>query len=110
MVRAMCGVQPIDINRFKDLMLMLGLNKAIDQLAMANSIGWYGYLLRRGDGHVLRNALDFEIECQQKNERQMRTWKKQVEEESVKVGLRREDALYRSKWSVSVIQIAAGFR
>ena len=30
---------------------------------------------------------------------------KQVEEESVKVGLRREDALCRSKWSVGVIQI-----
>ena len=29
-------------------------------------------------------------------------WKRQVEEESVKVGLRREDALCRSKWSVGV--------
>ena len=34
--------------------------------------------------------------------------KKQVEEESVKVGIRREDALCRSKWSVGVNQIAAG--
>ena len=31
--------------------------------------------------------------------------KKLVEEESVKVGLRREDALCRSKWSVGVNQI-----
>ena len=37
-------------------------------------------------------------------------WKKQVEEECVKVGLRREDALCRSKWSVVVNQIAAGLR
>ena len=37
-----------------------------------------------------------------------RTWKKQVEEESVKVGLRREDALCRSKWSAGMIQIAVG--
>ena len=29
-----------------------------------------------------------------------RTWKKQIEEESMKVGLRREDAHCRSKWSV----------
>ena len=28
----------------------------------------------------------------------------------MKVGLRIEDALYRSKWSVSVNQIAAGLR
>ena len=35
---------------------------------------------------------------------------KQVEEESVNVGLRREDAFCRSKWSVGVNQIAAGLR
>ena len=35
---------------------------------------------------------------------------KQVEEESVKVGMRMKDALCRSKWSVGVNQIAAGLR
>ena len=34
----------------------------------------------------------------------------EVEEESVKVGLRREDELYRSKWSVGVDQTAACWR
>ena len=37
-------------------------------------------------------------------------WKKQVEEESMKVDLRRKDALCRSKLSVSVNMIAAGLR
>ena len=37
-------------------------------------------------------------------------WKKQVEEQRVKVGLRRKDALCCSKWSVSVEMIAAGLR
>ena len=36
--------------------------------------------------------------------------KRQVEEESVKVGLRREDALCQSKWSVGVNQIAVRLR
>ena len=40
--------------------------------------------------------------------RPKRTWKRLVEEESVKIGLKREDALCRSKWSVGVNQIAAG--
>ena len=40
----------------------------------------------------------------------MKTWKKQVQEESVKVGLIREDILCQSKWNVGVIQIAAGLR
>ena len=39
-----------------------------------------------------------------------RAWKKQVEEESVKVVLRSEDALCRSKWSVGVNKIADGLR
>ena len=64
-------------------------------------------MLRGEDGRVSRRALDFEVEGQWKKER---TWKKQVEEESVKVSLRIEDALCRSKWSVGVDQIAAVLR
>ena len=59
-------------------MLMLGLNEIIDQLAMANSVRWYGHVLRREDGHVLRRALDFEVECQWMKGRPKRKWKKQV--------------------------------
>ena len=72
---------------------MLGLNETIDQLAMANSVRWYGHVLRRQDGHVFRRALDFEVEGQRKNGMLKRAWKKQVEEESANVGLRREDAI-----------------
>ena len=42
--------------------------------------------------------------------RPKRTWKKQVDEKSVKIGLRREDALCQSKWCVGANQIAAGLR
>ena len=67
-------------------------------------------MLRREDGHVIRRALDFEAEDQSKKWRLKRTCRKQVGEESMKVGLRRKDALCRSKWSVGVNQIAAGLR
>ena len=70
MVRAMCGVQLIDINELYST-------------------------------HCIR-VLDVEVEGQRKKGRPMRIWKKQVEEESVKADLRREDALCRSKWSVDV--------
>ena len=108
MVRAICGVQLKDWKRSTDL--LLSLNETIDQLAMADSVCWYGYVLRRVRGHVLRRALDFEVEGQRKNGRPKRTWKKQVEEESVKVDLRREDVPCWSKWSVGVDQIAVGLR
>ena len=68
MVRAMCGVQLKDRKRSTDLMFILGLKEAIDQLAMANSARWYG--------HVLRKALDFEVEGQRKKGRPKWTWKK----------------------------------
>ena len=45
------------------------------------------------DGHVLRWISDFDIEGERKKGRPKKTWKKQVEEESVKAGLQREDAL-----------------
>ena len=57
---------------------------------------------------VLRRALDFEVEGQRKKGRPKRSWKKQVDEESMKVGLRGKDVLCRSLWSVSKNKIAAG--
>ena len=96
--------------RSTDLMFMLGLNETIDQLAMPNCVHWYVHVLRNDDGHVLRMALDFEVEGQWKKGRPKRTWKRQVEEESVKVGLRMEDVLCRSKWSVGINKVADRLR
>ena len=57
----------------------------MDHLTIANSIHLYG--------HVLRRALDFEVEDQRKKWWPKRAWKRQVEEESVKVALKMENAL-----------------
>ena len=46
MVREMCGVHLKDRKTSSDLMLMFGLNETIDQFAMANSVRWYGRVLR----------------------------------------------------------------
>ena len=89
MLSAICGVQLKDRKRSTDL--MLGLSEAMDWLAMAISV--HCCVLRRVDGHFLRRALAFGFEGQRKIGRPKRIWKKQVEEESVKVGLGREDAL-----------------
>ena len=96
MVRALGEVQLEDRKRLKDLMMMLGLNETMDQLTMANSVRWYGRILRREDGHVLRRALELEVDGQWKKGRPKRIWKKQVEEESVQFCLRKKDALCRS--------------
>ena len=89
---------------------MLIFNSTIDQLAMAYSVRWYVHVLRREDGHILRRALDIEVDGQRKKGRPKRTWKRQVVEESVKIGLRRENVLCQSEWSVGVDKIADGLR
>ena len=83
----MCRVHLADRKRAVDLVLIFGLNEGIDLLPMASRVRWYGHVLRREDGHVLRRAFEFEVEGQRKKGILMRRWKKQVEEESVKVGL-----------------------
>ena len=39
MLRSICGVHLKDRKRSRDLMLMMGLNESIDQLAMAEFVG-----------------------------------------------------------------------
>ena len=48
MLRAICRVQLKERKISADLMIMLGLNEIIDQLAIANSVHWHGHMLRRG--------------------------------------------------------------
>ena len=48
----------------------------------------------REDGHVLRMALDYDGEGKRRKGRLKRIWKKQVEDESVKISLAIEDALW----------------
>ena len=77
MVIAMSGEQLKDRKKSADLMFILGLSKTIDLFAMANNVCWYGHVLRREDGHILR-ALDFDIEGQRKKGRPKRRWKSRL--------------------------------
>ena len=56
MVRAMCGAKLMEKKRTEDLMEMLGLKETMVQMAKVNEVRWYGHLLRRDDGYVLRKA------------------------------------------------------
>ena len=61
-MKAICGVQMIHSKEAKDLMLVLCLNEAIDQLAMANNVHCCDHVLWRYDGHILRRVLRFALE------------------------------------------------
>ena len=49
----------------------------------------------RGDGHILRKALEFEVKGKRMRGQQNKMWKMQVEKESKSVGLEKEDVMNR---------------
>ena len=61
LLRAICGVKIMEKKRTGDLMEMLELKETVVQMAKANGVRWYGHVLRKDDGHVLRKALEFEV-------------------------------------------------
>ena len=46
MVRTMCSVKLVENENTMELMDMLRLKEAVDKLARANGMRWYGYVLR----------------------------------------------------------------
>ena len=63
--------------------------------------------MRRDDGHVLREALEFEVKGKRKRGQPKKTWKMQVEKVSKSIGLEKKDAMNRARWRVGVGEIAA---
>ena len=64
LIRAMGGVQFNESRGVRNMMQMMNVNEAIDQLAMADKVHWYRHVLKREDGHVLRRTFEFNVECQ----------------------------------------------
>ena len=79
---------------------MLGLKETVVQMAKANGVRWYGHVIRRDGGHVLRKALKFEVKGKRKQGQLRKTWKIQVEKESKSVGLKKENAMNQVRWRV----------
>ena len=75
-------------------------------MAKANGVRWYGHVLRRDDGHVLRKVLVFEVKGKRKQGHPKKMWKMQVEKESKSFGLEKEDAMNRARGRVGVGDIA----
>ena len=67
-------------------------------------------MLWRQDFYELRTALEFEFEGQRKKGSLRWTPTKQDEEDTVEIGLSREDVLFRSKLIGRVNQIASMLR
>ena len=87
MLKNKCGVELVDMKLTKDLMQMLDLNEAIDQLARANSVRWYGHVLRKDMNNFVRKSLHLNVKWTWKRGRPKKTWLEAVVEQSGKVRL-----------------------
>ena len=65
-------------------------------------------MVRRDDESILKKAMMFEVNGPRKRGRPKQTWKKQVEENIKKIGLRVEEATDRARWREGVGAIAEG--
>ena len=75
-------------------------------MAKASGVRWLGHVLRKEDGDVVRNALEFSVKGRRKIGRLKRTWRKQVEKERLKAGLNLKDAHNRTKWRKRVREVS----
>ena len=71
--KMMCGAKLMEKKRTGDIMEMLGLKETVVQMAKANEVRWYEHVLRRDDEHVLRKALEFEVNGKRKRGRPRKT-------------------------------------
>ena len=108
MVRAMCSQKVVETKTTEEQTVILRLKETIDRLATVNEVRWYRHVLRMNEDNVLRVALDFEVSGKRKQGRLKMTCKKQGEEETEKIGLKKEDTLSRDKWRDEVQEIAEG--
>ena len=65
--RAMCEMKMMNRKKTNEQMDLLELDNTMDK---ANGVRWYGYVLRREDGNVLRKALEFKSDEQKKEKDQ----------------------------------------
>ena len=59
-------------------------------------VRWYGHVVRRDDESILKKAMMLQENGQRKRGRPKQTWKRQVEENIKKIGLRVEEATDRA--------------
>ena len=83
-------------------MQMSDLNEAIEQLAKASSVRWYGHVLRKDKNNYLKRALHANVKWKMKRGRPKKTWLKSVVRQSRKVGQNVGDAKNRSRLRLGV--------
>ena len=70
-----------------------------------SGVQWYGHVLRRDNGDVLRKTLDFEMVERRGHGLLTMTWKRQVQEHINQIKLKRKDAIDRVTWHNGIYEL-----
>jgi hypothetical protein len=97
-VRTMCGVKFRDRKSNNEMMSVIGLNEDIVTLVRKSRLRWYGHVMKRDEGVGIRSMLEYEVAGEIGRGRPRMGWKEQVEKDTVKAGLRRDDVQDRDAW------------
>ena len=76
MTKKLCEVKLIDQKNTKELMQMLGFTGTIERMVRAAAVRWYGNVLQREEGNILKEALIFEVNGRRKRRDNMLHGKK----------------------------------
>ena len=94
----MCGVKLVDRKNTEELMDMLGLKEAADKLTRVNGVRRYGHVLRQPEGNVLIKAMVHKVDGKHKQGQPRMKWRKQVQGNMRRIGLKEEDAADWCRW------------
>ena len=95
--RATCGMKMMDRKNTDKLIDILVLEETMDKMAKTNKVRWYRHVSRRESGDGLRIAMEFKLHGQKNIGRPKMIWRKQMEKEIGKVGLKEEDVSNQTK-------------
>ena len=68
-------VKLLDRRNSEELMDMLGIKEALDRMAKASSMRWYGHVLKKVDESVMVKALKFKVSGSRGRGKPKQTWK-----------------------------------
>ena len=89
---------------------MLSLKETLNKMAKSNVVRWYGYVVRRDNDNLLKRTLMLEMKGQRRRGKPRQRWRRQVEENTKRIGLEMEQASNRTRWCEGVGAIAEEMR
>src|SRR6266516_1257448 len=98
----MSGVTQKDRRTSEELRHGLGI-EGVDSVVSRGRLTWFGHVGRKEDNDWVSKCRNLDVIGGIKKGRGKKTWSEGVVADMKKLGLKKEDAQYRQKWSCSIV-------